>query len=48
MVSKEDRVLLVGLLSGVSDDPIPAAWEARIENRMIAEWRVFANVSSVD
>jgi len=48
MVSKEDRVLLVGLLSGVSDDPIPAAWEARIENRMIAEWRVLANVSSVD
>lgn len=45
ITSKEDRVLLVGSLSGSAENLIPAAWEARIENRLIAEWRIFADLS---
>ncbi len=45
ITSKEDRVLLAGSLNG-SDSAVasvPAAWEARIENRLITEWRTFSN-----
>jgi voltage-gated potassium channel len=42
MMSKDDRVLVTGSITGVTDTPIPGAWEARIEEGLIAEWRKFS------
>jgi limonene-1,2-epoxide hydrolase len=44
VMSKEDRVILAGSVIGHTQDPVPAVWEARIENRQIAEWRVYAEM----
>jgi hypothetical protein len=44
VMSKEDRVILAGSVLGNTQDAVSAVWEARIENRQIAEWRFYAEV----
>ena len=48
ITSRDDRVLLSGFLKGLDsrDSSIPAAWEARIENSKITEWRMFADLTT--
>lgn len=48
ITSKDDGVLLSGSLNGSVDtrSSIPAAWEARIENHRIAEWRMFGELAT--
>jgi hypothetical protein len=41
MMSKDNRVLVTGSIVGMTDTPIPGAWEARIEEGLIAEWHEF-------
>lgn len=40
--SKDDAVILTGSVAGMSRIPFPAAWEARIADGRIAEWRVYS------
>ena len=41
IASREERVLLTGTLIDSDGEPRPAAWEARVENRLIAEWTAY-------
>ena len=41
MMSNDDGVLITGSITGLTDTPIPAAWEARIEDGLVAEWHEY-------